>query len=228
MRLLVLLVVAAAVRSALGALVIEHSLDGGASFQAAGAVLGDPAQDSLLTWHRSLTDPELAQLQQLAQRDGFYTVRASGLGKGTFISSVRAACLAGSAAEQVQLQIDHNRNMAGFTYALSSCPASPSGAATALGNELTVRVMSPVAAPLLLMPDVSGGAQFSEIQYDEVAGSLSDPNAKPRAPVGKVGGKPGLGQKDERTWLQKNWMFLAAGVLLVVNVLGKVGAAPAR
>ena len=72
-----------------------------------------------------------------------------------------SACLPRWPDQQVQLQIDHNRNLAGFTYALSSCPASPNGAAPALGSELAVKVMSPVAAPLLLMPDVSAGGQFS-------------------------------------------------------------------
>jgi hypothetical protein len=62
---------------------------------------------------------------------------------------------------------------------------------------------------------ISALPPHAEVQYDQVAGnlgslnSLGDPNAKPRAPVGKAGG--GKPEKDERSWLQKNWMFVAAG-----------------
>lgn len=229
--LLGLLLVLVSLGCGLAVPTIEHSTDGGATFTHAGHIVGDPLQDSTLTWERTVQEAELAKLQNVAQQDGFYLVRVSGLGKGAFVASVRAACLSDAVEDQAELLLTYGGDLAGFTYALTSCaPHAAHDSCQLLNKDVKVKVVMPAPAPLMLLPDTLLG-DFSDIPYESVAGNPNDLGAaKPRAPVPKAApSKPGEPAapppKDDRTWWQKNWLFVVAGGMLVLNMLTKAGGA---
>ncbi|KXZ48386.1 hypothetical protein GPECTOR_28g793 [Gonium pectorale] len=203
--------------------------------------MGPDNNDSELTWQRSsLSEADLALLAKAAKADGLYSVRVQ-TPKGALLTSVPAKCLrARDLKEQAELHADRSGALVGFTYAVPSCKqllvagaaggAAAGGEAPALPERLPVRVVLPVPGPMLTQPELLG--EFVDVSADaadlgSVAGSVSyDPNAKPRAAGGPGRAGKNAPPPDERTWLQKNWLFIAAGVMMVVNVLAKANAPP--
>ncbi|KAG2447530.1 hypothetical protein HYH02_007454 [Chlamydomonas schloesseri] len=226
---------------------VEHSLDGGATWQGAGKVVGDVLSDMVVNWERpALSDTELAQLEKAAQSNGLYVVRVKGGGKSEseLLTSVPAACLLGEKLfEKAELAADRSGQLLSFNYAISDCakrvaggavsPPSATSSSSSSSEEgvgtrpasLPVRVVLPRPGPALLVPEFVG--EFADVNIDaelSASGSL-DPNAKPRAPVQAQGARKGAPPpKDERTWLQKNWMFVLAGGLMVFNMVMKANA----
>ncbi|GFR50586.1 hypothetical protein Agub_g12860, partial [Astrephomene gubernaculifera] len=223
--------------SAFAALQVEHSFDGSV-YQPAGTLVGDVLTNSELTWQRpDFTKADLELLTKAIKSDGLYSVRVK-TDKGTLLTSVPASCLSVSPfTEQAEIHADRNGGVVAFNYAVPSCQphassGSSSGSSKADGDDtserpgtLGVRVLMPTPGPMLTLPEVMG--EFADVSVDAAdmaslggAGAGLDPNAKPRAaaPGAKRGGPP---PKDERSWLQKNWLFVAAGGMMVLNVLAK-------
>lgn len=230
----------AALARASAELIVEHSLDGGATYKPYGTIAGNIVTDGDLTWNRpELSAAERKQLEAVAQADGFYTVRArpsKGAGAPLLASSVRASCLLGPGpvSEQAELQVHHGGSFVAFTYSVPSCVSSAKGGSTSTSSSsesnthgsLPVRVVYPRVAPSLAIPEPLIG-EFAEVPSDfGDLGSLGpqtlDPNARPRAAATAAAAPP----PDERTWLQKNWLFVAAGALMVFNVFAKANMPP--
>ncbi|EFJ47596.1 hypothetical protein VOLCADRAFT_120965 [Volvox carteri f. nagariensis] len=210
--------------------------------------------DTELVWQRpALTPDELALLEKSASSDGLYSIRVK-TDRGTLLSSVPAKCLLlDNLKEQVELQAGHDGFIESFNYGVESCSSAgapgaaasggggggiPDGSGTGVGprpDRLPVQVKVPAQGPTLLMPEVLG--EFSDVYVDATeAGSVGaaayDPNAKPRTlPSGGAGGQAGARRggpppKDERTWLQKNWLYVVAIGMMVLNVVAKANVPP--
>jgi hypothetical protein len=106
----------------------------------------------------------------------------------------------------------------------AACDAKPAnspdgGRGVDLAKVERIQIARPVAAPDVVLPaDVASAqqqqqqmqqfTQQQQQQQDQVQQSGSD-------------GKQGAPQKDERTWLQRNWMFVVAGLFIVANRFGQ-------
>ncbi|GIL76459.1 hypothetical protein Vretifemale_6153 [Volvox reticuliferus] len=236
---------------------VEHSI-GGSPFRPAGKLVGNLQSDMEFEWQRpALTPTEIELVEKSAASDGLYSVRIK-TDKGSLLSSVPAKCLLlQDFTEQAVLHAGHEGFIEAFNYDVESCSSSVAadgsisdgyggssgdGGVMARPERLPVRVKLPVPGPFLSMPEVMG--EFADISVDAMeagglAGAAFDPNAKPRAvPSNSAGGQAGAKKggpppKDERTWLQKNWLYVVAIGMMVLNVLAKAqqpqqgGPAPA-
>ncbi|GIL64131.1 hypothetical protein Vafri_18090 [Volvox africanus] len=224
---------------------VEHSF-GGSPFRPAGKLVGNLQSDTELEWQRpALTSDEFELVEKAAARDGLYSVRIK-TDRGPLLSSVPAKCLLlQDFTEQAVLHAGHEGFIEAFNYDVESCSSSVAadgstndghagsagdGGAVARPERLPVRVKLPVPAPFLSMPEVMG--EFADVSVDAMeagglAGAAFDPNAKPRAvPSNSAAGQGGARKggpppKDERTWLQKNWLYVVAIGMMVLNVLAK-------
>ncbi|GFH06503.1 Er membrane protein complex subunit 10-like [Haematococcus lacustris] len=161
------------------------------------------AQANLTFTRQPLSSADLAKLQQLAQDDKFYTLRLPG-----FTSSVRASCFAtlpGASQPQQQSSVMGPSLLVAGAQGYGGQEVVPPGGYSkpgAGGGRLPAGG-SPIDRPLGVMPGEHGAMSGS----------------------GTEAAKP------EKSWLEKNWMFLAGGVMLVMNVVGSAakhsGAAPA-
>ncbi|KAG2425798.1 hypothetical protein HXX76_013423 [Chlamydomonas incerta] len=193
----------------------------------------------VLNWERpALSDAELANLEKAAQSNGLYVVRVKSE-KSELLTSVPASCLLGDKLfEKAEVAADRSGQLLSFNYAVADCGKRVAEAGGAAGSgrpseegvgtrppSLPVRVVLPRAGPALLMPEFIG--DFADVNIDAdltTTGSL-DPSAKPRTPVQSQAARKGAPPpKDERTWLQKNWMFVLAGAMMVFNMVMKANA----
>eukprot|EP00198_Chlamydomonas_reinhardtii_P000506 XP_001689841.1 predicted protein [Chlamydomonas reinhardtii] len=179
--------------------------------------------DMVVNWERpALSDAELAKLEKAAQSNGLYLLRVKA-DKSELLSSVPASCLLGDKLfEKAEVAVDRGGQLLSFNYAITDCAKRAAGTATGASApspseegvgtrppSLPVRVVLPRPGPALLVPEFVG---------DFVG-------AKPRAPVqGQAARKGAPPPKDERTWLQKNWMFVLAGAMMVFNMVMKANA----
>ncbi|PNW73105.1 hypothetical protein CHLRE_14g618950v5 [Chlamydomonas reinhardtii] len=248
-RQALLAVLAAIISIASAAVSVEHSLDGGATFLPAGKVVGNVLSDMVVNWERpALSDAELAKLEKAAQSNGLYLLRVKA-DKSELLSSVPASCLLGDKLfEKAEVAVDRGGQLLSFNYAITDCAKRAAGTATGASApspseegvgtrppSLPVRVVLPRPGPALLVPEFVGDFVDVNVDADLTTTGTLDPGAKPRAPVqGQAARKGAPPPKDERTWLQKNWMFVLAGAMMVFNMVmkanapeGQAGAAPA-
>ena len=181
---------------------------------------------------------EQEEFRRLVAEDGFYRIRvparplAAGEG-GHLVAAVKARCLASSQfTEQIVLHPDMAGNLVSLEYNTPSraCRAAPP-ASFAFSPKSQAVVKTPKVAPQL--SGAGGGKDVPVAGAVKMDGALGGDGA-----MTGPDGKP-LPKKDERPWYQKvrlrarrrrregrgtdtekkNWMFLMAITMLVLNIL---------
>lgn len=232
-----LLLLASWCSSSLADYAFEHSLDG-RSFEHAGVVT-----DSLEFDRAAPTSSEVNSLYELAKADGFYSTRIDVGSNRHVVSSVRARCLFSEESKhELQLTLDVDGNILSFSYrapASPACDVAPVPKANFKFPPTTVRAYAPAPGAEVKTQDADVAANIAKTVLTAegggaavgaapgfIGGGKSSGSLQTQTPgaQGKAGGPPA---KDERTWLQKNWLFAVAIGMMVLNIVGRLGADPA-
>lgn len=153
-----------------------------------------------------------------AKADGLYYIRLS----DGVVASIPARCWAqaGANARLVIHVLDHHQTV---TAASLLAPCGANVATPTEESQLnlpkisTVQVVRPVPAPTVTLP-AAVGAQTAAMQQA---------SASAKGGQGQEETKKGEPEKDERTWIQKNWLPLALVAFMMFNRMGQVGQDPA-
>lgn len=221
---------------------VLHSVDG-KSFTSAGYLTED------FNWERpQLSSDEVNALAELAKRDGFYHLRVHPKRTSSqyVSSSVRARCLfAGDKLEdRLHLTYDSDNNLQGITYkvpATSACDHVPTTAVIPLSYPTQVMAFFPSRAVEVRLQDLEVQANVAKMVLGADAGaSVGTPGAAGFIGGGKPAGsgaphqqaaattttgdgKTGAAPKvDDRSWLQKNWLFAVAIGMMLLNIMGRL------
>lgn len=215
---------------------LQHDCGSG-GFSRAGALTvkqgGQRGRGGRLILSRTpLSGEERAAFEQLVQRDGFYRVKIPGAAQKLdasydVIASVRARCLVQSGfQESLILHVDGKERIFSVDYAtgfglacrpglLAELPVSWDFASVA---DVTVRKAA--AAPVIdaPKPKLRGDASPSEKLYDleEAAEEELGEDGQPRPKK----------KEEPKSFLERNWMMLVFGGMLVMNVLGSLAPPP--
>ncbi|WIA20027.1 hypothetical protein OEZ85_005896 [Tetradesmus obliquus] len=231
--------------------IVEHSLDGGSSYQRIGLLqLDDDTKggQSAVTGsyqRQPTTAQQLDQLKQLVEQDRLYLWRLKPQGQPTILTSIKAACFAQHLQQHTPvLHLDAAGHVISSQLAV---PASHDGScspAKALAElavlkhdaqamaepvEMQVVVKAPVLAPRVpagpegvpveLATAAAGGApkpagQQQQQQQGGQAGAGGQQQQQQEGAEGEAAAPP----VDNRTWWQKNWLFVMAGGTFVLNM----------
>lgn len=195
-----------------------------------------------MSFQRDLLDAEARrQLEMQVKSNGLYKLRvSSGMAGSPALTSIPARCLVSSnCTERLHLHLTSTGEVTAINFALLQCPCH-SGISTpgtlpqswAFADESPVLVWLPERAPALhLAPKPPQDQDKTPSQQAKGRAPASD-LAGARTPLAE--GEEGAGEveppKDERSWLQKNWLILLPLGFVLVNVLGQMdpGAAGGR
>ncbi|CAK0780100.1 hypothetical protein CVIRNUC_004936 [Coccomyxa viridis] len=202
---------------------VEHAL-GDTDFVAAGS-LTDGTQG--LQWTRSSGALGLTEeLEQLINQGGYYKVRVSASDSRPIQASLPARCL--EKGEKLVAVTSVSGELTALSYDLSQAECNPSHStgqqsAASLAKIVPVTVMKPARATAI--------KQQPKPLASAKPGARSAPAAAQKASV-----VPGQGKKDKvtegdggeaapppldnRSWIQKNWIFLIPAALMLVNTFG--------
>jgi len=175
-----------------------------------------------------LSEDDRRAFEALVEQDGYYRLRIPGASQGLsaaydISASVRARCLVASGfQEQIVLHVDPSERIFSLDYATAFAGCRPGLEVSLPGRwslpaEADVAVRKPAAAPVIDAPRPrladSGAAGFA----DEYDGEERDEE--------RLGddGKPRRKKEEPKTFLEKNWMLMVFGGMLVMNVLGGLG-----
>eukprot|EP00803_Ostreobium_quekettii_P002668 evm.model.scf_1497.3 EVM.evm.TU.scf_1497.3 scf_1497:29634-32889(-) len=206
---------------------VEHSLGDG-RFVAAGVLIGEISRQGgimgpLRFARNKLSKQEVKQIQVLLEEDRNYRIRLPGdpINKGSayVMASLRTRCLAQSGFEEsLHLELTEDNRIVGLDYQPANGRCDPLdgmdstvGVTPAFSEETTVLYRYPSKEPTLSMDDIATAI--------EEEGDLSAGVDKPPGVAGRRKGK------KEKTWVEKNWMFLLAGGVILMQVLGSVAGA---
>ncbi|KAF6258286.1 hypothetical protein COO60DRAFT_1519884 [Scenedesmus sp. NREL 46B-D3] len=230
--------------------VVEHSLDGGSTFQRIGLLqLDDDKQGGQAgvsgSYERQpTTTQQLDHLKQLVEQDRLYLWRLKPQGQPPILTSIKAACFAQHI--QQHTPVLHLDAAGHIISSQLSVPASHDGLcspAKALAElaalqrdaealvepgEIQIVVTAPQLAPRV--PTAPDGAP---LDLGAAAGGVPKPAGQQQQQQGAAqGSQAGAGGQqqegaegqpapppvDNRTWWQKNWLFVMAGGTFVLNM----------
>ncbi|BDA43198.1 hypothetical protein COCOBI_04-2100 [Coccomyxa sp. Obi] len=174
-------------------------------------------KDRLELVRPALSSAQKTELENTIKAGGFYKVRVVGEdGVPPLQVSIPARCLAGAGTtESFTAAISHAGDLVGLSYDMSKMQCEPlqSGTAmsgVALSEHVPVTVLKAAAAPSVV----------KQASIPEVKRAAKTPQQ------GKEGAKEGVGGEEEapppdnRTWLQKNWIYLVPVIFMLLNGLG--------
>eukprot|EP00877_Chromochloris_zofingiensis_P013787 jgi/Chrzof1/8662/Cz03g19070.t1 len=220
----------------LSSAVYEHSLDG-TRFTKAGEIVGpeglkaDTTEEYQLR-REPITDSQLAALQKLVEQDGLYAVQVSLPDQQPVRASLPAACIANHLfQENISLHLDRTGHIVGLQVSTPTGRCDKDAALQKLSEvprqllsqppDAAVPVKSPGPAPavpqgppgvheqpLLGVQQGQQQPQQQLTQSQQQGGAAGDGERPPPPP-------------DNRTWLQKNWLFVMAGGVMVLNLVLK-------
>eukprot|EP00887_Chlorella_sp_A99_P004325 scaffold15.g4325.t1 len=217
---------------------LEHSLDG-QTFTQAGEVLL-PADDkaaavgiATLQTRAQLSEAQQQAVRHLVQDGGLYRIRVpvstSGGGgpDGEYVTaSIPARCWAAAGfSTTLALHLLSAGRVAGVAFQLpcssaSAVPALGTDTPVALPQTSPVHVVLPRTVPAVHMPQPTQQQQQQAAAAKEAAArqtaSAQQDGEDGEGESGERKGKQAP-PKDERTWLQKNWMVLIGAGLLMAN-----------
>lgn len=170
---------------------------------------------------------EESALLQAAKAGGMYYIKVTDDGSSDpgVLASIPAHCwaTAGGAARIVVHVLDKSQPVAASLAApcdVAALQTTPSKAT--LPSVQSVQVVRPETAPELQVQMLTA----AQLQQQQAAAKAAEAAAvggdKEEGEKGARGGKIAP-EKDERTWLQKNWMFLALVAFMMANRLGGTG-----
>jgi len=241
-----------------------HSLDGGASWSSAGTLEGSMRAGSMRLERHALTTAEQAKLEALITADAFYSIRV-GAASTSVRAACWATPAQGEPKEQLFLATTADQKTV-ISLGLQVHSAGCSGVARqaqasipAASIPVHVRMQRSGPAPTSLEINLSQAGTLRPPLSVPVGDSSTRKGATNRplggmppsggstkhSPEGLDHEEPGTPPDDdekrkleaEKTWLQKNWLFVMGGIMMVLNVAttlytkqqggGGQGAAPA-
>lgn len=212
---------------------LEHSLDG-RSFTTAGNISGHITKRGTVSEHlilirKALSSAQRKAFEQLAKQDGFYTIRVSPnwdatATNGAVSTSVRAMCLVLSDfREDIRVAWDvESSSPLSVQYRLLGYNCEP-GNSSLLTEKLFGQWDFPRRSDVLLeVAQVAWPVQVTGgdvTQAPEKAAAAAKTINK--ATESGEGGETPPEVKDERTWLQKNWMMVVLVGVMILNMVMK-------
>lgn len=209
----------------------EH--DVGKGFESAGVIVDLPTGDDKLNLElqfKGTAPPKLAGSQ------GYYRLRAplSPPSNPLQVSITRGCLSAAGLDDRLVVHTDARGRAVALTYASrGSCRAAgdgPGEGAVSLAVNLPLSMAAPVLAPQLRAEHVQGaahsidtGGQAPAAGRGPGAGAAKGVPGQPGTAQGRPGQLGAAPPQEEKTWLQKNWIFLLPLCFIVLNFLGQAG-----
>eukprot|EP00884_Botryococcus_braunii_P016684 jgi/Botrbrau1/369/Bobra.110_2s0025.1 len=220
-------------------IVLEHDLNG--QFVRGGRIFGtlNPLGTSTIKLQRDewgYTEKEY--FSNLVTKNGFYRLKlpsSAGIVPQPLLFSVPARCLAGvKGSENIRVQVTDDGLLVGVSYDLGSlaCNGEANDAVKDWSPPLDSNVAVTVPRPA---PEVSvePTPMFAGSQQSTGLGSAGGRSAPlgqqaESSQEGSEGSSEGeqAPRPDERTWFQKNWIFVVPVAMLVMNVAGAMFSPP--
>ncbi|GMH32689.1 hypothetical protein BSKO_00523 [Bryopsis sp. KO-2023] len=198
---------------------VEHSFGNG-DFTHAGFLRGKISSKgsmlgNLVFVREPFSQQEKSSMKKIVDSNGFYRLRIASVpvdaSSTKVMASLRAQCMASRRfKESILLELTDDNRIVGLDYRTASGNCNPRekvegfDGEVAFADEVEVMFKYPFSAPSISMDDI-----LSNVNVDD--GS-------------KDGQKPGQGkgQKVEKSWFQQNWMFIFAGAVIVIQVMGNL------
>ncbi|CAL8468819.1 g8360 [Coccomyxa elongata] len=174
-------------------------------------------KDGLELVRPALSSAQKVELENTIKAGGFYKVRVVGEdGVPPVQVSIPARCLAApGTTESFTAAVSRAGDLVGLSYDMSKMRCEPlqssnAVSGVALSEYAPVIVLKAAAAPPVVKP-----ASIPEVK-----------RAAKTPQQGKEGGKEGVEGEEEapppdnRTWLQKNWIYMVPVIFILLNGLG--------
>lgn len=202
---------------------VEHAF-GDEAFTSSGVL--EDGMEGLQLVRNSVSTSFSDQLRQLIQDGGFYRLRASAEGKQAVQTAVPARCL--KAGEKLLAVMTSSGELASLSYDLSEVDCDPTRSSEAdnlrarLPKTVPVTVVKPATAETIKQqPKPLDGSKPGARKPAAAAKKAEAAQGQPKGEKGPEGAD-GEAEKppDNRSWIQKNWIFIIPAVLMLVNGFG--------
>jgi len=212
---------------------LQHDLGGGSFSRAGSLTVKQGAGQAkgragrLVLSRGLLSEEERAGFERLVRDDGFYRVKVPGAAQkldaaSDVVASVRARCLVHAGFKEVLvLHVDSAERIFSMDYGLGGGPPCRPGlpadlpASWAFAPVVEVAVRKAAPAPVVDVPK-------PQLKDAAAAEALYDLEEAGEGELSEDGQRKRKGKEEPKSFMERNWMLLVFGGMLVMNVLGSL------